>query len=97
LTINITGAVSENNWPVSVESLSEDYQIKLSEIRLKGYKYLVKLQFDLCYHAHISIEDSSQMSHPELMMFYQALVTQKEAEKEAMESSSKKVNNGRRR
>lgn len=57
--------------------------------KVKLYKDLVRLQFELSYHANISIEDSNRMSHPELLLFYSCLKDQKEAEKEAMGSATK--------
>lgn len=78
------------SWPVYYEGLPEETKEAFFKLSIEGYKALVKQQFQLCYIAHISIEDSDRMSHPELVLFYQAMIEQNQTEKEALEKSSKK-------
>lgn len=90
MAINISQVISISCWPTSVDDLSPQIRAQLSEIGIKAYRQLVKIQFDLCYHAHISIKDSDDMSHPELILFYHELKSQKDAEDSAMREAKSK-------
>lgn len=85
--------ISESSYPVTFDSLSDDEKARIYESRAVAYNQLIKLQFQLCYHANISIKDLDAMTKYEYMQFYNELYLQRQAEKEASEELRRKASN----
>lgn len=79
--------INQGSFPITWDSLSEEELDRVYEQRAIAYNQLIKLQFQLSYHAHISIRDLDAMTRYEYMQFYNELMEQKNAEKDAMEKS----------
>lgn len=82
--------ITQDLWPQKVTDLSEETQLEIYNAAGEAYRSLIKLQFQLSYHAHISIRDLDEMSHYEYLLFFEELKEQKEAEKKAVEEASQK-------
>lgn len=78
------------SWPLEYWEIDPVLLARYEGYRISLYKSVVHIQFELCYHANISIEDSDSMSHPELLLFHSELRKQKEAESEAVETAKSK-------
>lgn len=80
---------NEHSWPKRISDLPLDVQEHAYLSAREAYYNLISLQFQLSYHAHISIVDLDNMTKYEYRAFYEELKKQKESEKSAIEEASK--------
>jgi len=89
LTISVP-RIGKDEWPKTLEDFPIEYQEQYYEVRNTAYYNLLQVEFQLQYHAHISIGDQDAMSVHERRTFYELLKQQKQEEQKAMEQASHK-------
>ncbi len=82
--------IGKEEWPKTLEDFPEEYQQQYYEVRNAAYYNLLEIEFQLVYHAHISIRDLDDMSVHERRTFYELLKQQKQEEAKAMEQATHK-------
>lgn len=82
--------ITKNDWPKTISDLSEAEQERYYEIRNTAYYNLIQVEFQLAYHAHISIRDINEMSVHERRTLMEYLKQQKDAEAQAMDKAAHK-------